>query len=78
MDPPEAYLMTQKRITMAMFGNDTSFVDSRLYDGVVLTMVQDIVSRVVQGELTLIQAPSEDPTALQSHLVVTPKDLFMN
>mmetsp|Transcript_5957 Transcript_5957/g.8064 ORF Transcript_5957/g.8064 Transcript_5957/m.8064 type:complete len:123 (-) Transcript_5957:135-503(-) len=63
---------------MAMFGNETSFIDSRLYDGVMQTIVQDIVSRVISGELTLVQAPHDDPTALQSHQVVTPKDLFMN
>ena len=34
LDPPEAQLMAQKRITLAMFGNDTNFLDSRLYDGV--------------------------------------------
>ena len=39
LDPPEAFLMTQKRVSMALFGNETSFVDSRLYDGVVQTMV---------------------------------------
>ena len=70
--------MTQKRITMAMFGNETSFVDARLYDGIMHSMVQDILQRVVQGELTLVQAPNDDPAALQSHLVVTPKDLFLN
>ena len=70
--------MNQKRITMAMFGNEWTFVDSRLYDGVVQTMVQDIVSRVISGELNLVQVPYEDPTALQSHQVLTPKDLFMN
>ena len=32
----------------------------------------------MQGDLTLIQAPNDDPAALQSHLVVTPKDLFLN
>ena len=64
MDPPEAYLMTQKRITMAMFGNETSFIDVRLYDGVVQTMVQDVVQRVISGELNLVQAPCDDPTAL--------------
>ena len=46
--------MTQKRITMAMFGNETSFIDSRLYDGAMQTIVQDIVSRVISGELTLV------------------------
>lgn len=54
LDPPEALLMTQKRITMAMFGNEMSFVDSRLYDGIVQTMVQDIVSRIISGELSLV------------------------
>ena len=43
LDPPEALLMTQKRITMAMFGNETSFVDARLYDGIMHSMVQDIL-----------------------------------
>lgn len=62
---------------MAMFGNEWAFTDSRLYDGVLQTMVQDIVSRCISGELNLIAAPYEDPTALQSHQVVTPKDLFM-
>lgn len=39
---------------MAMFGNETSFIDSRLYDGVMQTIMQDVVSRVVSGELTLV------------------------
>jgi len=78
MDPPEAYLMAQKRITMAMFGSESCVVDCRLYDGVVRTMVQDLVSRIISGELSLVQAPHEDPSALQSHTLVTPKDLFMN
>ena len=49
---------------MSMFGNETSFTDVRLYDGVIQTMVQDIVQRVVSGELNLVQAPCDDPTAL--------------
>ena len=56
--------MNQKRISMAMFGNEWTFVDARLYDGIVQTMVQDIVSRVISGELNLVQVPHEDPTAL--------------
>ena len=63
---------------MAMFGNEWTYIDARLYDGVVQTMVQDIVSRVISDELTLEHVPYEDPTALQSRQVVTPKDLFMN
>ena len=43
--------MNQKRITMAMFGNEWSYIDARLYDGIVQTMVLDIVSRVIAGEL---------------------------
>ena len=35
LDPPEAFLMNQKRITMAMFGNEWTYIDARLYDGVV-------------------------------------------
>ena len=51
---------------MAMFGNEWTYIDARLYDGVVQTMVQDIVSRVISDELTLEHVPYEDPTALQS------------
>ena len=54
LDPPEAQIMQQKRMTLAMFGNDANFLDCRLYDGVMQAMVEDVVAKVASGELQLV------------------------
>ena len=54
LDPPEALIMQQKRMTLAMFGNDTNFLNCRLYDGVMRAMVKDVVAKVASSELQLV------------------------
>ena len=51
--------MAKKRITLAMFGNDTNFLDCRLYDGVFKSMMEEIVVKIVSGDLSLVQCSDE-------------------
>ena len=79
LDPPESALMSQKRISLAMFGNEESILESRMYDGVFLTVMQDIISRVMSGDLTLIVPPSDEISPLtQSISVVQPHMILEN
>ena len=75
LDPPEADLMAKKRITLAMFGNDTNFLDCRLYDGVFQSMIEDIVVKIVSGDLNLVQC-TDDSGSQQT--LVTPQDIFQD
>ena len=60
MDPPECELLATKRATVAFVdsGSDSSgldmFVESKLFDGVVLTMLQEIVDKTLTSKLHLV------------------------
>lgn len=61
IDPPEAQLMTQKRVTLAMIGNDQTVINSRMHDGTIQSMIKEIVTRTVSGDLQIVV-----PEGLQS------------
>ena len=62
--------MSQKRITLAMFGNEESILESRMYDGVFLTVLGDIVQRVMSGDLVLVVPPSDEISPFTQSLAV--------
>ena len=76
LDPPEAQIMQQKRMTLAMFGNDTNFLDCRLYDGVMQSMVEDVVAKVASGELQLVVCSDDQIGSQGSAPLVTPVSIF--
>jgi methylthioribose-1-phosphate isomerase len=54
IDPPEALLMTQKRITLAMVGADLTLVNCRMFNGVVQSAMREITTLAQNGELQVM------------------------
>ena len=63
-------------MTLAMFGNDTNFLDCRLYDGVMQSMVEDVVAKVASGELQLVVCSDDQIGSQGSAPLVTPGSIF--
>ncbi len=58
IDPPEANLLQSKRVSV-VFGQLTAdyIIDCRMYDGIVLNIMEEILNQFLKGTFSLLSEP---------------------